>query len=96
MIGLPVDLFPQYCSTAKKLELPSIASISCGSVFTFAITKDGDLYAWGYGTEGQLANGSLEDDPEDAPVPFKVELKDRQVYAVDGGGQHSVLLVEPK
>ena len=96
MIGLPTDKYPQYSSTAQKLDLPKMKAISCGSVFTFAITIEGDLYAWGFGTEGQLANGSQDDDPEDAPIPFKVELKDRRVFSVDGGGQHSVLLVEPK
>ena len=96
MLGLSTKEFPQYSSFAKKLDLPKIKAIACGSVFTFAITQDGDLYAWGYGTEGQLANGTQDEDPEDAPIPFQVELKDRKVFAVDGGGQHSVFLIEPK
>ena len=40
---------------------------------------------------GQLAN-----EGEDAPIPFKVELKGRQVLDTAAGGQHSVILLAPK
>lgn len=56
-----------------------------------AITEDSNLYAWGYGEMGQLANGS-----EDAPEPFQLELKDRKVLDVACGGQHTVILLAPK
>jgi regulator of chromosome condensation len=87
-----VSEFPEHCSTAHLLSLPPIKQISCGASFTLAVTQeDNNLYAWGYGEMGQLANGS-----EDAPVPFQIELKGRQVLAASGGGQHSVILLTPK
>lgn len=51
----------------------------------------GVVFAWGMGTNGQLGTG----DEEDVYVPTKIlskELKERKVYQVSGGGQHTVLL----
>ncbi|KAJ3345053.1 Regulator of chromosome condensation [Kappamyces sp. JEL0680] len=91
-LGLPSADFAEHNSTATKLaSLPKIKQISCGAAFSLAVTEDNNLYAWGYGEMGQLANGS-----EDAPIPFEVELKGRQVLSASGGGQHTVLLLAPK
>jgi regulator of chromosome condensation len=90
-LGLPSSDHAEHCSTATLLSLPPIEHISCGAAFTLAVTKSQDLYAWGYGEMGQLANGS-----EDAPLPFQIELKGRKVLSATGGGQHTVLLLEPK
>jgi regulator of chromosome condensation len=90
-LGLPFEKYPEHCSTATLLTLPPIDSISSGGAFTLAVTKTGDLYAWGYGEMGQLANGSC-----DALEPFQIELKGRHVLSATGGGQHTVILLEPK
>ncbi|KAJ3091893.1 Regulator of chromosome condensation [Quaeritorhiza haematococci] len=84
----------------KSLETPTlqpavsdVRSISCGTAFSLAITNEAgnNLYMWGYGEMGQLANGG-----EDAEVPFRVELKGREVITASAGGQHTVLLLKPK
>lgn len=49
------------------------------------------MWAWGYGEMGQLSNES-----QDAPEPFEIDLKGRNVICVGGGGQHTVLLLAPK
>jgi regulator of chromosome condensation len=90
-LGLSAEKYPEHCSTATPLDLPPIDSISCGGAFTLAVTQQGDLYAWGYGEMGQLANGSV-----DALEPFQIELKGRKVISATGGGQHTVMLLEPK
>lgn len=90
-LGLESTKYPEHSSKAVQLALPPISEISCGAAFTLAVTKTRDLYAWGYGEMGQLANNN-----EDAPIPFQVELKDRKVLRAAGGGQHTVLLLEPK
>ncbi|KAJ3261372.1 Regulator of chromosome condensation [Boothiomyces macroporosus] len=90
-LGLPASEYPEHCSKATKLDLPKIRSIACGAAFSLAVTEESDLYAWGYGEMGQLANGS-----EDAPTPFQIDLKGRKVISAAGGGQHTVILVEPK
>lgn len=89
---MDLEKYPEHSSEATLLSiLPPVQQISCGSAFTLAVTKDNDLYAWGYGEMGQLAN-----EGEDAPTPFKIELKDRKVLGAAAGGQHTVLLLAPK
>ena len=89
---MPSQDCPEHASKATLLTLPEpIQMISCGASFTLAVSNAGNVYAWGYGEMGQLSNGS-----EDAPVPFQMELKSRKVISVAAGGQHSVLLLEPK
>lgn len=91
-LGLDPTLFPEHSATPIKIpDLPAIKSISCGAAFSLAVTHTGDLWAWGYGEMGQLANES-----SDAPVPFQIDLKGRHVIMATGGGQHTVMLIAPK
>ncbi len=78
----------------KRLAEPvQVKQISCGSAFSLAVTtfeKD-NLWMWGYGEMGQLANGA-----EDVETPENTDLKGRTVYSAAAGGQHTVLLLNPK
>ncbi len=69
-------------------------SIDCGSAFSLAVTSahENNLFMWGYGEMGQLANF----DEGDEEVPLRVALNGRRVITAAAGGQHSVLLVYPK
>jgi regulator of chromosome condensation len=81
------QLFP------KKLEsLPSMDCIDCGTNFCLAVSKEKDLYSWGFGEMLQLGNAEEKDEK----IPFKVNLKDRKVIMACGGGQHSVILLRPR
>lgn len=73
--------------------LNDIASITCGESSSFAITKDGKAYVWGMGTSSQLGTGD-EDDVEVPKVLVSAQVKDKNLLSVNGGGQHSVFLVE--
>lgn len=73
--------------------LSDIASITCGESSSFAITKDGKAYVWGMGTSSQLGTGD-EDDVEVPQVLVSAQVKDKNLLSVNGGGQHSVFLVE--
>ena len=69
--------------------------ISSNGAFSLAITGGQDegnnLWMWGYGEMGQLANNF-----EDEESPFQVELKGRHVLQASCGGQHTLLLIRPK
>ncbi|KAF9116938.1 radical S-adenosyl methionine domain-containing protein 1 [Mortierella sp. AM989] len=72
--------------------LPSIQSISVGGNHTLALSKDGDVYAWGFGEMLACGNG-LEVDVE---KPLKLtgqQIENRRILKVAAGGQHSVILV---
>jgi regulator of chromosome condensation len=80
----------------ELLDIPGKAiQINCGSAFSMAVMDKGglgdNLVMWGFGDQGQLANGS-----EDIEVPTFIPLKGRVVVCADGGGQHSILLLKPK
>lgn len=75
-------------------DIPEIKAISVGSNHTLALTKTGEVYAWGFGEMLACGNGKEED------VEKPLKLQGQQVdgvtiYRVAGGGQHSVVLGAP-
>ncbi|KAG7474724.1 hypothetical protein JOB18_015331 [Solea senegalensis] len=70
-------------------------SVACGTAVSFAVTKEGSVYAWGMGTNLQLGTG----EEDDAWSPVKMtgkQLENRAVLMASSGGQHTVLLVKDK
>lgn len=79
------------------LESNPIQEIACGEAVSFAVSRNGDLYSWGFGSCLQL--GTAED--EDEFLPTKMEGKNLQselheVLGISAGGQHTVLLVKDR
>ncbi|XP_056142568.1 regulator of chromosome condensation [Lampris incognitus] len=75
------------------LELAN--GVNCGASVSYAVTREGSLYAWGMGTNLQLGTG--EEDDEWTPVKMTgKQLENRTVLMVSSGGQHTVLLVKDK
>ncbi|KAF9995036.1 hypothetical protein BGZ65_009332 [Modicella reniformis] len=71
--------------------LPPIKAISVGDNHTLALTRSGDVYAWGYGE--MLACGNGEE--EDVEKPLKLtgqQIENCRILKVAAGGQHSVIL----
>ncbi|XP_044256267.1 regulator of chromosome condensation [Tribolium madens] len=85
------------CEDATELtEIPvlkdnNVVYVACGSSTSFAVTDKGELFGWGMGTNGQLGNGEEDDCFEPTLVKSK-QLKDRTVFKVSSGGQHTVIL----
>ena len=76
----------------EALKDKEIVNISRGEAQSFAITKEGQLYAWGMGSSLQLGTG----EEDDALVPTLIEskqTKDKKILQAYGGGQHSIFLV---
>uniref|UniRef100_A0A8D0GZU0 Regulator of chromosome condensation 1 n=1 Tax=Sphenodon punctatus TaxID=8508 RepID=A0A8D0GZU0_SPHPU len=75
--------------------LPRIALVACGEFVGYAVTEDGQAFAWGMGSNLQLATG----DEDDAWSPVQMagqQLENRLILSVSSGGQHTVLLVKEK
>lgn len=69
--------------------------VTCGASVSYAVTKEGSVYAWGMGTNLQLGTG--EEDDEWSPVKMTgQQLENRVVLMASSGGQHTVLLVKDK
>lgn len=69
-----------------------IYAISSGSNQNMAVSRAGDLYSWGFGEMGQLANGKAADEPMPKLVEA-VELEGGAVVTAASGGQHSAIVV---
>ncbi|XP_036362484.1 regulator of chromosome condensation isoform X1 [Octopus sinensis] len=68
-----------------------VIKISAAGSVSYGITSDGKLYAWGMGTNNQLASGN----DDDAWTPKQMggkQLAERKGIAISGGGQHCVML----
>lgn len=71
----------------------TVLQISCGESCSFAVTDDGKVFAWGMASN-QLGVGSDENDLQEPTVLTGVQIKDKKVIAVSGGGQHTLFLVQ--
>ncbi|EDV97460.1 regulator of chromosome condensation [Drosophila grimshawi] len=79
--------------TAIKQLNGKAAFVGCGETVSFTITNDGKLYSWGMGTNLQLGVGDGDDEMEPVEVVSK-NTQNKRMLLADGGGQHSVFLVE--
>lgn len=75
------------------LKDKKVTQIACGDCTSFAITKDGQVYAWGIGSNSQLGIGGDEDAYEPTLLTG-VQVKDKKVVKVSGGAQHTLFVVE--
>lgn len=74
----------------KALGTSVIVQIACGIEHSIALTNDGELYAWGSNTEGQLGIGSHT----------VTEIKPKRIFALAAvpiafiacGGYHTVVI----
>lgn len=79
-------------SSPQKLQgLPRCSDVSCGNVVSFAVTTEGQVYSWGFGTNGQLGHGDEEDVYEPKVMSGKL-ISSKKAFQVSGGGQHAAIL----
>lgn len=79
--------------------IPALAGIAIRKVSTlansnFALSKSGDLYSWGFGEMGQLANRKGGD--ETCPTLVESVTEQQAVLDAAAGAQHSVYVVMPR
>jgi len=81
----------------ESLADKKVKSVVCGESVSYAVTEEGHLYSWGFGTSLQLGVG----DEDDIFVPTLVKSKNLdpdtdEVLVMSGGGQHAALVVKKK
>lgn len=69
-----------------------IVQVDAQSRFSIAVSAFGNLYTWGSGHCYQLGNEEMED----CPTPYCVQLKTRKCFWARCGGQFTAFLLEPK
>ncbi|XP_054796833.1 RCC1 domain-containing protein RUG3, mitochondrial isoform X2 [Prosopis cineraria] len=89
-------------SKVKELPFP-IAAVSCGGFFTMALTEDGQVWnwgddgkvlSWGHGGQGQLGNGSLQN--QRIPTVIEALAHEHVVYISCGGSSSAAVTDEGK
>eukprot|EP00026_Physarum_polycephalum_P001542 Phypoly_transcript_01544.p1 GENE.Phypoly_transcript_01544~~Phypoly_transcript_01544.p1 ORF type:complete len:1030 (+),score=135.85 Phypoly_transcript_01544:65-3091(+) len=73
----------------KDLRPSFISSVACGAAFTLAMSRKGEIFAFGDGTYGQLGKGDLES--RRWPVPVE-KLAGVPIVQIDCGDQFSMAL----
>lgn len=77
----------------KKLEKHSllhIVDVDCGAKHICALSKEGNVYVWGFNSHGQLGLG----DWRYRGTPEKVDLKDKDIVSVGCGDYYSMALTK--
>uniref|UniRef100_UPI00358EBFD6 regulator of chromosome condensation isoform X2 n=1 Tax=Myxine glutinosa TaxID=7769 RepID=UPI00358EBFD6 len=91
-LGLGSDAKDQ----GKPQLVPGVAkavAVACGSSVSFAITQEGQVLAWGMGSNLQLGCCVDEEDVF-SPQPMEgKQLEGKRTIAVSSGGQHTALLI---
>ena len=91
-LGLGKNSSEEPSSPVKVAGLNEVESVATGSVCSFAVTKSGDAYSWGMGTNLQLGTGEEDDVWSPVKITGK-KIENRKILSVSSGGQHSALLV---
>jgi alpha-tubulin suppressor-like RCC1 family protein len=73
----------------------NIKDICCGAYHTLALTKDGDVFAWGFNIYGQIGNRVWDENKKNnknALIPTKVEGFKDKIRAISCGAMFSMAL----
>ncbi|KAJ2721707.1 hypothetical protein GGI07_003763 [Coemansia sp. Benny D115] len=82
--------------TPERLNLQDVYHIGSGSYHSFAVTKDGSVYAWGLNNFHQLGLSKADGGDQEfiyKPTPIAA-LKDVKIKKVSGGEHYSIALTE--
>ena len=66
------------------------AEIACGDFHVLAVNKDGEVYSWGNGSDGQLGHGSVSNQA----TPSLVAGLPKIAHVMSGGGHSGFITQE--
>lgn len=84
-----------YTNLFFSLGVSDIVAVSAGTDNSFAISKDGKVYSWGFSSNYQTGQGTLDD----IHVPTLIDnsaIRDKKIIAAGAGGQFSVVIGVPE
>ena len=102
MQSLGIESFEPFVHTPQLVKIGNkkTTQIACGEAHTLALNQEGAVYAWGWGSNGQLGNGIKHDDFEDVGnlssiqfLPKKIKpLKPYRIKHIAAGGLFSMFV----
>lgn len=84
---------PDSCFVAERIEAlvgSNVVAISAGSSHAFALTSNGELFAWGDNRHGQLGIG-IEESHIQIPVMVPFSSIDGRIVGISCGSSHSLI-----
>lgn len=92
-----MPILPPFSRGIARPKTPGLATVACGQWHTVAITDSGDLYTWGWGRFGQLAQACSDEvfyDHEDiVQMTPRLVPGVENVCAVAAGVRHTAIVV---
>ncbi len=86
------SLVPGAIDTTGVLAGKTITQIAASDYGSLALTSDGLVYTWGYGTGGQLGNGTAADSLTPVAVDTTGVLAGKTITHITAGSEHSLAL----
>ncbi len=71
---------------SQKLKITKLA---CGATHSLGLTSSGDVLTWGFGAEGQLGHGEIDNLAYPTLIDFRTDAKMEKIYA---GRNHSMCI----
>jgi len=93
-LGLGEDKTEDAAEPANISSLAECDLVACGSVVSYAVTKEGKCFSWGMGTNGQLGMGDDDSDLWEPTLMKSKQLEGRKVISVSSGGQHTLMIAK--
>ena len=87
-----IEEYHQTPQLVISLLRKEIIQICCGYAHTFALSKSGQLYCWGYAKHGVLGVLGVACDSDFLSSPSVVPLPNQKIKRIVSGGMHSILL----
>ncbi|QKX64150.1 uncharacterized protein TRUGW13939_11323 [Talaromyces rugulosus] len=81
---------PRILKTPTPLGIQDIAFITAGTDHSFAITKDGKAYSWGFNTQHQ-AGHTTDDEIEEPTLLGNKHVTGKRLVSATAGGQFSIV-----
>ena len=76
-------------------DIKDVVSVAAGTDHSFAITKDGKVYSWGFSGNYQTGQGTT-DDIETPELIDNSAIRDRKIIFAGAGGQYGIVGALPK
>ncbi|KAK4643245.1 hypothetical protein QC761_403350 [Podospora bellae-mahoneyi] len=74
-------------------EVKDVVQVAAGTDHSFAVTKDGKVYSWGFSANYQTGQGTT-DDIESPTLIDNTAIRDRKIVFAGAGGQYGIVAAE--
>jgi alpha-tubulin suppressor-like RCC1 family protein len=75
----------------QELRDEQIVQISCGGEYSLALTRSGDVFAWGSNNQGQLGHGGRRG----SRVPKRIDvLAGKKIVKIVAGWKHTMYMTD--